>query len=172
MRIRVLAEILLCISKYFFEENMKKKLTTVNFLAVLCDGSMDKSVTEQDVVYVTFADPETGNLLHPLQEVVAPSKSQEAPGFKKAIIYTFKRNFLESIIEKILSSIGASVNCRKHSGMIKLFQEDYPWVFVWCISHRLVLALKDAVKEVLGPVNASICDLHHLYVKSSKKHEN
>ena len=100
-------------------------------------------------------------------------KLQEAPGFKKAIIYTFKRNFLESIIEKILSSIGASVNCRKHSGVIKSFQEDYPWVsFAWCISHRLVLALKDAVKEVLGPVDVSICDLHHLYVKSSKKHEN
>ena len=36
-----------CISEYFFEESVNKKLTMVNFLAVLCDGSMEKSVTEQ-----------------------------------------------------------------------------------------------------------------------------
>ena len=45
----------------------------VNFLAVLCDGSTDKSVTEQEVVYVAFADPETGKPTLPLFEVVAPS---------------------------------------------------------------------------------------------------
>ena len=38
---------------------MKKKLTMINFLAVLHDESTDKSVTEQEVVCVAFADPET-----------------------------------------------------------------------------------------------------------------
>ena len=36
-----------CISEYFFEESVNKKLAMVNFLAVLCDRSMEKSVTEQ-----------------------------------------------------------------------------------------------------------------------------
>ena len=63
------------------------------------------------------------------------------------------------------------MNCRKHSGLIKLFQDDYPRVsFVWCFSHRVELALKDVVKEVLEPVNTSLCDLNYLYAKSSKKH--
>ena len=34
------------ISEYFFEENIKSKLASVNFWAVLCDGSTDKSITE------------------------------------------------------------------------------------------------------------------------------
>ena len=61
-------------------------------------------------------------------------------------------NSLELVIEKIvfLSSDGALLNWGKHSGLIKIFQEDYDWVsFVGCFSHRLELALKDAVKEVV-----------------------
>ena len=145
----------------------------VNFLAVLCGGSTDKSIAEQEVVYVAFADPETGKRTLEFLEVVAPSESQDAPGPTKAIIDTFKKNSLESVIEKIvfLSSDGALVNCGKHSGLIKLFQEDHPLVsFVWCFSHRLELLLKDVVKEVLEPVNTSLCDLYYFKAKSSKKH--
>ena len=162
-----------CISEYFFEQNVKKKLTMVNFLAVLCDGSTDKSSMKQEVVYVTFADPETGNPTLTFLEVAAPSESQDAPGLKKAIIDTFKRNSLKSAIEKIvfLSSDGASVNCGKHSGFIELFQEDYPWVsFIWYFGNWLELTLKDAVKEVLEPVDTSLCNLYYVHAKSSKKH--
>ena len=42
----------------FLEINIKNKLVLVNFLVVLCDGSTDKSITEQQVVYVIFTDPE------------------------------------------------------------------------------------------------------------------
>ena len=46
---------------------------------------------------------------------------------KKVIVKIFNRNCLESVIEKIvfLASDGESVNCGKHSVLIKLFQEDY-----------------------------------------------
>ena len=50
-------------------------------------------------VYVAFADPETGKRTLVFFEVVAPSKSQNAPGLKKATINTFQRNYLESVIE-------------------------------------------------------------------------
>ena len=46
-----------------------------------------------------FADPETGKPTLVFFEVVAPSKSQDAPGLKKATINTFQRNYLESVIE-------------------------------------------------------------------------
>ena len=46
-------------AKYFSEENIKNKLASVNFLAVLCDDSTDKSITDQEVVHVNFTDPET-----------------------------------------------------------------------------------------------------------------
>ena len=91
------------------------------------------------------------------------------------MIDTFKRNSRESIIEKIvfLSSDDALVNYGKHFGLIKLSQEHYPCVsFVWCFSHRLELALKDAVKEVLNPADTALCDLYYIYAKSSKNIEN
>ena len=91
------------------------------------------------------------------------------------MIDTFKRNSRESIIEKIvfLSSDDALVNYGKHFGLIKLSQEYYNCVsFVWCFSHRLELALKDAVKEVLNPADTALCDLYYIYTKSSKNIEN
>ena len=46
----------------------------VNFLAVLCDRSVEKSVTEQEVVYVAFADPEIRKLTLAFFKVGAPSQ--------------------------------------------------------------------------------------------------
>lgn len=46
---------------FAFWGKYEKKLTVVNFFAVLHDGSTDKSVTEPEVVYVVFADRETAN---------------------------------------------------------------------------------------------------------------
>ena len=140
------------ITEYFFEENTKNKLVSVNFLAVLCDGSTDKSITEQEVVYVIFTAPKTHLPVLKFFHIIASSVSQDAPGRKQAITDYFNENLLESALEKIvfLSSDEASVNCGKNSGLIKLFQEDYRWVsFIWCFSHGLELALKDAYEEFI-----------------------
>lgn len=161
------------ISDYLFEENMKKKLELVNFISILCDGSTDKSITEQEVIFVIFVDPETNLPVMKFFEVAAPENSQDAVGLKDSIISAFKRHDLESVIKKMvfLSSDGASVNSGSKSGLIRLFQETYPWVsFIWCFSHRLELAIKDALKEFLEPVEASLLHLYYLYTKSSKKH--
>ena len=64
-------------------------------------------------------------------EAVAPADSQDAPGLKKAIFATFHQNSLESVLSKtvFLSSDGASVNSGNDSGLIRLLQEDFPWIF-------------------------------------------
>ena len=70
-----------------------------------------------------------------------------------------------------LSSDEVSVNCGKNSSLIKLFQEDYPWIsFICYFSHRLELALKDALKEYMEPVDTMQTHLCYLYTRSSKKH--
>ena len=79
------------ISKYLFEENVKKKLHLVNFIAILCDGSTDNSVIEQEVLYVIFTDPETFKPTMKFFEVVATA---DAPGLKNAIFATFHKHFL------------------------------------------------------------------------------
>ena len=161
------------ISEYLFEEDIATKLKSVNFLAILCDGSTDKSITEQEVVYVIFADPETCKPTMKFFQVISTADSQDAPGLKQGIIDTFKNFSLECVLAKIvfLSSDGASVNCGKHSGLIRLFQEEYPWMsFIWCFSHRLELALKDALKEFMEPVDVTLRHLYYMYTNSSKKH--
>ena len=47
------------------------------------------------------------------------------------------------------TSDGASVN-RGHNESVKsLLRENSPWlVFIWCIAHRLELALKDALNNI------------------------
>ena len=160
-------------SDYLFAENMKKKLELVNFISILCDGSTDKSITEQEAIYVVFLDPVTNLPTLKFFEVAEPEKTQNAEGLHDAILSTFKRHGMESVVEKLvfLASDGASVNCGSNSGLIKFFQEDLPWVsFIWCFSHRLELSIKDALKEFMEPVDTSLVHLYYLYTKSSKKH--
>ena len=48
-----------------------------------------------------------------------------------------------------------------HSGLL---QEDFPWIsFIWSFSHQLGLALKDALKEFIEPVDTSLMHLFYLY---------
>ena len=55
--------------------------------------------------------------------------------------------------------------------LIKLFKQDFPGIsFILCFSHQLELALKDALKELIEPVDTSLMHLFYLYKKSSKKH--
>ena len=106
-------------------------------------------------------------------KVVAPADSQDTPGLNNTIFATFYKHSLQSVLSKIvfLSSDGVSVNCSKHSGLIRLLQEDFPWIsFIWCFSHRLELSLKDALKEFIEPVDTSLMHLFYLCKKSSKKH--
>ena len=52
-----------------------------------------------------------------------------------------------------------------------MLEEEYPWISsIWCFSHRLELALKDALKEYMEPVDKTLTHLYYLYTKSSKKH--
>ena len=80
---------ILGISKYLFEENVKKKLHLVHFIAILCDGSTDNSAIEREVLYVTFTDPETFKPPMKFGEVVAPTNNQNAPGLKTLFLQHF-----------------------------------------------------------------------------------
>ena len=116
------------------QEDIQKKMELVNFIAVLCDGSTNKSITEQRVIYVIYVDLKTNLSVIKFFEIAAPENSQDAPGLKKAIISTFSRHGLCSSLKKIVffSSDDASINSDSNSGVIRLFQDNYPWLsFIW-----------------------------------------
>ena len=70
-----------------------------------------------------------------------------------------------------LASDGASVNSGVKTGLAVKFRESgQEWLlFVWCLSHRLELALKDALADVMEPIKKYLTNLFYLYEKSSKK---
>ena len=112
------------ISEYLFEDCKKKKLPLVNFIAILWDSLIDSSITEQQVLYVIYTDPETFKPTMTFFEVAAPSDSQDVSGLKQTIFATFRKLLLESVLKKIVFLLvdGASVNCGKDSGLISKFQ--------------------------------------------------
>ena len=116
------------IADCFFQEDVKKKIELANFIVILCDGSTDKSITEQEVIYVISADPYITLSMMNFFEIAAPENSQDAPGLKEAIISAFSRHGLDSAYKKMvfLSPDGASVNSGSKFELIRLFQEDYP----------------------------------------------
>ena len=62
------------------------------------------------------------------------------------------RQDLEFVIERMtfLSSNDASASSGSKTDFIILFQKNYLWIsFIWYFSHRLELAIKDALKEFL-----------------------
>ena len=121
------AEILFKILQNFlFYEEIAKKHCKLNFISLLCNGSTDKSVLEQKVIYITFMDPDTYLSVMKYFTAIAPTM-QDAKGIKEAIENSFEEHGLSEIIEKIvfIGSNGASVNSGKNSGLSKLFQDNF-----------------------------------------------
>ena len=57
------------------------------------------------------------------------------------------------------------------SGLKRLVEGQLGWVFwMWCLAHRLELAIKDALKgTTFDEINEMLLRLHYLYEKSPKK---
>ena len=161
------------IASYLFEEDIRQKLDRVNFIAILIDGTTDRAVKEQEVLYVMYVDPDTHKPQLSFFEVLEMDEfDQTAVGVMASIKASFKRNKMSSVLDKViyLSADGASVNSGKDSGLIAQFQMEHEWVlFVWCFSHRLELALKDSLQDFTAPVDETLMHLYYLYHKSSKK---
>ena len=70
-----------------------------------------------------------------------------------------------------LASDGVTVNCGTKAGLAVKFREvGASWlVFVWWMSHRIELALKDSLEDAMQPIKKSLTALFYCYEKSSKK---
>ena len=160
------------ISEALFDENIGKKLERVNFIAVFCDGSTDVAVIEKECIYILFADPD--NFQPKLTFLsLKDLPSQDANGIMSAIIEAFNDVQMPFLKDKLvyLASDGATVNSGTKAGLAVKFKEvGASWlVFVWCMSHRIELALKDSLDDAMQPIKKSLTALFYCYEKSSKK---
>ena len=155
-----------------FEEDVKSKLKNANFIVVFCNGSTDSAVIEKECIYILFVEPfefEPTFFFIALKDV----PSQDVDGIKSAIMKPFDDIGMPELKNRMvyLASDGASVNSGIKTGLSTKFRDDcIGWlVFVWCLSHRLELALKDSLDNLLTPVKKRLTNLFYLYHKSSKK---
>ena len=156
---------------YFFSEFVRSKLECTNFIGIWNDRTIDAATIEQEVLYVTFLDPDTYKPCLTFLKV-AELESQDTQGLKKVIYNSFKKINLEKVLSKIvfLESHGTSMNSGMKSGSISLLKKDYEWIsFIWCFLHCLELGLKESLNEFIKPLNQSLIHLYYWYKKLSKK---
>ena len=144
------------IDQALFDKDVRNKLERINFIAVFCDGSTDSAVVEKECIYVMFCDPDT---FEPVLTFLSLKdlQSQDADGIKRAIDAAFNDISMPDLGKKVVflyASDGASVNSGTKAGLAVKFRESgVLWlIFVWCLSHRLELALKDSLEEVMKPI--------------------
>ena len=71
-----------------------------------------------------------------------------------------------------IASDRASVDSGLKGGITAMFreEEDLSWLsFIWCLSHRLKLAISDNQHEHLSSIKQCLRNLFYLYEKSNKK---
>ena len=160
------------ISEALFDEYIRKKLERANFIVAFCDRSTDIAVIKKECIYILFADPD--NFQPKLTFLsLKDLPSQDANRIMCAIIEAFNDVQMPFLKDKLvyLASDGATVNSGTKVSLAVKFREAGPsWlVFVWCMSHRTKLALKDSLDDAMQPIKKSLTALFYYYKKSSKK---
>ena len=80
------------ISELFFQRDLYEKLLQVNFIAILCDNTTDTSITEHEVIYIFFIDPDTMKPTLSFFECIKLEDSQDANGIFDAIKAAFEKH--------------------------------------------------------------------------------
>ena len=127
------------------DKNVRNKLERINFIAIFCDRSTDSAIIEKECIYIMFCNPDT---FEPVLTFLSLKDlpSQDADGINSAVNAAFNDISMPELASKVvfLATDGASVDSSvKLTLTVKFHEAGFPWlVFVWCLSHRLELALK------------------------------
>ena len=166
------SDFLLSISDYLFEKEVKKKISRTNFITIMTDGTTDAGILKQEVIYRLYLDPDVFEPQMAFFYLKELHGGQGADILKKAIEDAFVDNDMEEARQKIVffGSDGTATNSGLNAGLITKLKQDFAWIaFIWCLSHRLELAMKDSLKDFMGSVDNSLRHLYYMYKNSSKK---
>ena len=148
-------------------KGLKDDLLKANNHSVLCDGSTDKIVTEQDVIFVLFLQDSAPKLRYFSNENI---ENANAVGDLSSINTTFERfgiiNFEKSLLD--LNCDHASVNNGAYGGLGALLKENIPWLeLVHFFNHRIKLVLNGAIENsVFFKIENMLMKLYNVYQES------
>ena len=158
-----------------YEDDFISLFNELKYFSILVDGSTDTCGKEKEIIYILYLDPVLGKPVLRFFSISTPT-SQAADGIFQKINETFKLKLGETYDLSChlvgFGADGASVNFGKYGGLVALFKQDCPWlVGVHCVSHRLELAIADALEGsyMFKDVDEMIQSINSLYRRGGKK---
>ncbi|KAG5273476.1 hypothetical protein AALO_G00151730 [Alosa alosa] len=153
-------------------DELKDKIKSARFFSIITDGSVDRSVQDQEIIYITFLD----NGL-PVNNMVNLVTLQHAnsQGILDAIISGLPQAGIS--IEDLNTRLvgfgcdGASVMIGQKNGVSARLREICgSLVTIWCVAHRLELAALDSMKSIpiLAELKQMINGIYKHYHMSAK----
>ena len=156
-------------------ERISDEVHNARFMCVLANGSTDKSITEQETVYVRYVGP-NGRPTTQFADIVA-LESADAVGVTSAIEKGLQAvDIDEELLKEKLAGCnfdGANVMMGKKGGVMQHLQAKIgrPIIVMHCVAHRLELAVLDAVKpcSYLSRFEDTVKSIFKFYFYSPKR---
>ena len=158
-----------------YHDNLQELLHSSDYFSAYCDGSTDRSNSEKEIVMVRVLVDYYPRIK--FLKLVEPPNTK-GTGIFQAIGNAFEDfGFTESKYTKKMigfGSDGANVMMGERQGVITLLKEEGHalWVLsVWCLTHRLELAVKDCFKDTYMDVVTEVLTLvYYFYKGAAKRH--
>lgn len=160
-------------------QDLLQKLTKAKFFSLLLDGSTDKGNIDNELLLVVWCDPDgTDEKVHTRMDYLKVSRPQSVTA--NGLFQVLKEGLQSLGIEEMsageckklvgVGTDGAASNIAA-SGLKGLVEGHLGYVFwMWCLAHRLELAVKDALKGTCFElIDEMLLRLYYLYEKSPKK---
>eukprot|EP00731_Ephydatia_muelleri_P017065 Em0010g163a len=154
---------------------LKKVLADAKFISIQADGSTDSGNSENELfLVVSFEANSNDRKVHVRSRFLAVQEIKRANAeglfqcFKNAMSHVGISDWETKVIGFGCDGTNANI---ASGGLRGHLEESMPWIVVfWCLSHRLELALKDALKNTyFSTVDDMLLKLYFLYEKSPKK---
>ena len=159
------------------KENLLEALSKANFFSILMDGTTDKGNVEDELFLMLWCDVDGADEnIHTRMSYFAVDRPRDttAVGLLESLQNGLGRLGIKAIdaeeCKKLIGigTDGAAVNI---SALKRKVQESIPWVYwMWCLAHRLELAVKDALQDTaFNFIDEMLLRLYYIYEKSPRK---
>ena len=167
------------------KSQLSKDIANAKFFSVIFDGTTDCAVVEQEAVFAIYFDPDPN---------IDDASTDQEPMVKVQMGFLSLENLTSSTAEGVVSGIkhaleslglyeigepppspvglggdGCSTNRGEKGGVIAILKKEFPWfVFIWCVAHKLELALKDASNRK-GPTSKRLTNAFYICITCMRR---
>ena len=168
---------------HYIAESQRQELVhtlqSAKFFSLLMDGSNDAGNIDNELLLVVWFDKEgVGEKVctHASYFKVNRPSSVSAEGLFQVLVDTLQSLGITAVSQEECAKLvgigtdGAAANVAS-AGLKGLVEDKLPWVFwMWCLAHRLELAIKDALKGTFfDQIDEMLLRLYYIYERSPKK---